>query len=83
MMSTVTRKPLHILNAQQFDRISLSGLFALATKLEQMQSQLLRGKILISFFYEESTRTRLSFEAAALRLGGAVIGTENASEMTA
>lgn len=37
------------------------------------QSDLLRGKILASLFYEPSTRTRLSFEAAMNRLGGTVI----------
>lgn len=33
-----------------------------------------RGKILASLFYEPSTRTRLSFEAAMLRMGGNVLG---------
>ncbi|HBG38217.1 MAG TPA: aspartate carbamoyltransferase, partial [Clostridiaceae bacterium] len=32
------------------------------------------GKILATLFYEPSTRTRFSFEAAMLRLGGRVIG---------
>lgn len=36
--------------------------------------QLLRGKIMASLFFEASTRTRLSFEAAMYRLGGNVIG---------
>ncbi len=33
-----------------------------------------RGKILATLFFEPSTRTRLSFEAAMLRLGGSVLG---------
>jgi aspartate carbamoyltransferase catalytic subunit len=36
--------------------------------------ELLKSKILASCFYEPSTRTRLSFEAAMLKLGGNVIG---------
>ena len=39
----------------------------------------LHGKILATLFYEPSTRTRLSFEAAMLRLGGQVISMENAT----
>ena len=39
----------------------------------------LDGKILASLFFEPSTRTRLSFEAAMLRLGGNVIGFSEAS----
>ena len=38
-----------------------------------------RGKILATLFYEPSTRTRLSFEAAMLRLGGKVEGFSSAS----
>ncbi|MDI9259986.1 aspartate carbamoyltransferase [Alicyclobacillus sendaiensis] len=40
----------------------------------------LRGKIVATLFYEPSTRTRLSFESAVLRLGGSVVGAENARE---
>ncbi len=42
-------------------------------------AQSMRGKILATLFYEPSTRTRLSFEAAMLRLGGQVIGFADAS----
>lgn len=37
-------------------------------------SDMLKGKILANLFFEPSTRTRLSFEAAMLKLGGATIG---------
>ncbi|WP_245631693.1 aspartate carbamoyltransferase [Alicyclobacillus ferrooxydans] len=39
-----------------------------------------QGAIVASLFYEPSTRTRLSFETAALRLGARVVGAENALE---
>jgi aspartate carbamoyltransferase catalytic subunit len=40
------------------------------------KSDLLRGDVLASLFYEPSTRTRLSFETAMLRLGGDVLTAE-------
>ena len=43
----------------------------------------LNGRIILMVFYEPSTRTRVSFEAATLRLGGKVIGTtEDASKFS-
>lgn len=43
---------------------------------------ILPRQILATLFYEPSTRTRLSFESAMLRLGGQVISTENAREFS-
>jgi len=42
----------------------------------------LTGKIMATLFYQPSTRTRLSFESAMLRLGGSVITTEDAAEFS-
>jgi aspartate carbamoyltransferase catalytic subunit len=40
----------------------------------------LRGRLLATLFYEPSTRTRFSFEAAMYRLGGQVLSAENAAQ---
>jgi len=70
----------HLTETQQFDREALERLFKLATSLEGKRDESLKGKILASLFYEPSTRTRLSFESAMMRLGGNVLSMENASE---
>ncbi len=41
---------------------------------ERKERDVLRGRVLASCFFEPSTRTRLSFETAMLRLGGSVMG---------
>jgi aspartate carbamoyltransferase catalytic subunit len=64
----------------------LAELFAVAGEMERVVweggSKLLEGKIMASLFYEESTRTRFSFETAMHRLGGSVISTENARQFS-
>lgn len=67
----------HLIETQQFDRESLKKLFELATSLEGKREDSLNGKILAALFFEASTRTRLSFESAMLRLGGDVITMES------
>jgi aspartate carbamoyltransferase catalytic subunit len=55
----------------------MDGLFCLAERIEQDETYLresCRGKLLATLFFEPSTRTRLSFEAAMLRLGGSCLG---------
>ncbi len=74
----------HIVAVDQFDRAWLESLFAEADRLRSDREtlDLLRGKVLATLFYEPSTRTRLSFESAMVRLGGQVISTENAREFS-
>ena len=63
----------HVVEAQEFNRGMLEELFAIAGQMERVVweggSKLLDGKIMSSLFYEESTRTRFSFETAMHRLG--------------
>lgn len=72
----------HVLAAQQFSPASMQIIFDEAKRMETLTpgSDLLRGYIMSTLFYEPSTRTRLSFESAMNRLGGSVISTESAGE---
>ncbi|HUG17090.1 MAG TPA: aspartate carbamoyltransferase [Thermomicrobiales bacterium] len=76
--------PRHILRVDQFDRMTLDHVLGHARAMRQVAErggdERLSGKILATLFYEPSTRTRLSFESAMLRLGGQVISAEDASE---
>ncbi|MDR2182225.1 MAG: aspartate carbamoyltransferase [Treponema sp.] len=60
-----------------FSLEEMNALFSLAEKIET-DNQFLRescgGRLLATLFFEPSTRTRLSFEAAMLRLGGSCLG---------
>lgn len=74
----------HIVSAAQFERPLLRQLFRLAAKYEcnpQRFSTPLKGKLMISAFYEPSTRTRLSFESAWHRLGGDIISITDRSTL--
>ena len=68
----------HVLSAHQFDRSLIDEVCARARALEGVRDERLKSRIMATLFYEPSTRTRLSFESAMLRLGGSVIGTEAA-----
>ncbi|HEX7558633.1 MAG TPA: aspartate carbamoyltransferase [Usitatibacter sp.] len=70
----------HILSCDMFDKTLLHDLFELADLLVpvargQLTTRILEGCILGSLFFEASTRTRLSFDSAFMRLGGCVSST--------
>merc|ERR1719502_1803232 len=69
---------MHVLSTTQFDETMLRFVFETASAMKRMvqekrKSDLLRGRILANVFYEPSTRTMCSFDAAMKRLGGDVI----------
>jgi aspartate carbamoyltransferase catalytic subunit len=76
----------HVVEAQDFNRGMLEQLFRLARDMEEVAlggpCSALTGRVMASLFYEESTRTRFSFESAMHKLGGAVISTENAKQFS-
>ena len=74
----------HIISARQFDKKNLDKIFEIADRIKQnkFRKDFMSGKIMATLFYEPSTRTRLSFESAMIKLGGRVITTENASEFS-
>jgi aspartate carbamoyltransferase catalytic subunit len=76
----------HVLRAQQFDIPALDCVFREARLAEEIinsgGSNLLKGKIVLTLFYEPSTRTRLSFEFATYHLGGRVLSSEAAREFS-
>jgi aspartate carbamoyltransferase catalytic subunit len=66
-----------IISIKDFCREEINYVFKVAKAMEPLAlkgSQMLRGRILATLFYEASTRTRLSFESAMQRLGGSTIG---------
>jgi aspartate carbamoyltransferase catalytic subunit len=92
-MSSAVTSPLlvksklrHVVESQQFTVPLLMELF---DRTRQMERIVLRGgtldyqsRILATLFYEPSTRTRFSFEAAMYRLGGRVLSTEHAKSFS-
>ena len=66
-----------IISIEDFSREEINYILNSSHAMEPLAakgSDMLKGKILANLFFEPSTRTRLSFEAAMLKLGGSTIG---------
>jgi aspartate carbamoyltransferase catalytic subunit len=66
-----------IISIKDFSKEDINYIFKVAKTMEpysEKGSDMLRGKILATLFFEASTRTRLSFESAMHKLGGSTIG---------
>lgn len=78
MVSLISLYGKDVVSILDFDRKSIEEIFNVAYVMEKYAKNvgpnILRGKIMATLFFEPSTRTRLSFEAAMYRLGGNVIG---------
>lgn len=80
-------KQRHVLSVKQFTRADLHLLFTVAQEMRlgvQRQGVLdiLKGKVLCTLFYEPSTRTSASFDAAMQRLGGRTVAIATSSSST-
>ncbi len=67
----------HLIDPMDFTIGELQEIFELAHQIiedPKKYSHICDGKILATLFYEPSTRTRFSFEAAMMRLGGNILG---------
>jgi aspartate carbamoyltransferase catalytic subunit len=76
-VSSVEFKGRDIISIKDFSREEINYILKSSHTMEPLAvkgSAMLKGKILASLFFEPSTRTRLSFEAAMLKLGGSTIG---------
>jgi len=76
----------HLIDPMDFTLMELEEIFDYADEIIKNPdkfSHICDGKILATLFYEPSTRTRLSFEAAMLRLGGQVLGFSEANSSSA
>lgn len=83
-ISSIASHPMHVVSANDFAPEDILRLFALAQSFEaRPRPDLLGGRIMASLFFEPSTRTRLSFEAAMCKLGGTVIGFADANSTSA
>lgn len=72
----------HFIDSLDFSTEEYNALFSLANKIIASPTEyqfLCSGRLMATLFYEPSTRTRLSFEAAMMRLGGQVLSVANSA----
>jgi aspartate carbamoyltransferase catalytic subunit len=70
----------NVISIADFSRADILEIISVAQKLEKKPDPgLCAGKLMATLFFEPSTRTRLSFEAAMQKLGGRVIGFSDAT----
>ncbi|ATD56232.1 aspartate carbamoyltransferase [Clostridium chauvoei] len=75
--SVFIMKNKHLIDPMDFNLDQLNEIFKLSHQIitnPNKFSDICQGKILATLFYEPSTRTRFSFEAAMMRLGGKILG---------
>ncbi len=74
----------HLTHTKDFSKEEILQLFSYAKKfLDEKKRDDLKGKLIINIFFENSTRTRSSFEIAALRLSADVVNLDVARSSTA
>lgn len=76
----------HFIDSLDFSTEEYNALFSLANKIIASPTEyqsLCSGRLMATLFYEPSTRTRLSFEAAMMRLGGQVLSVANSATSSA
>lgn len=76
----------HLISPLDLSVLELTEILSLAGEIIQnpkKYSNVCQGKKLATLFYEPSTRTRLSFEAAMLNLGGSILGFSSADSSSA
>ena len=76
----------HLIDPMDLSVQEIEKLLALANDIiehKEKYSEVCKGKKLATLFFEPSTRTRLSFEAAMIELGGNVLGFSSADSSSA
>ena len=79
-------RPKHLFSVRDINKEDMEGIFRLASSIEHNPENFAKaceGKILATLFFEPSTRTKLSFESAMLRLGGQILGFSTAKVSSA
>jgi len=73
----------HLVDTNDFTEEQIANILKDAKTFKQQRpNQLLRNKLLITLFFENSTRTRSSFEVAAKRLGASVVHLDPSTSST-